>query len=35
MRTLAQFEKEGLIDQDGRKIIILNRPGIQSRSTHL
>lgn len=35
MRTLAQFEKEGLIDQDGRKIIILNRPGIQSRATHL
>ncbi|OYZ16072.1 MAG: transcriptional regulator [Bdellovibrio sp. 28-41-41] len=35
MRTLAQFEKEGLIDQAGRKIIILNRPGIQSRSTHL
>tara|TARA_B110001454_G_C12723330_1_gene436730 strand:+ start:18434 stop:19114 length:681 start_codon:yes stop_codon:yes gene_type:complete len=35
MRTLAQFEKEGLIDQAGRKILILDRAGIQSKASHL
>ncbi|MBL7542726.1 MAG: Crp/Fnr family transcriptional regulator [Bdellovibrionaceae bacterium] len=34
MRTLAQFEKEGLIDQAGRKIIILNRTAIQTKAAH-
>jgi CRP-like cAMP-binding protein len=35
MRTLAQFEKDGLIDQAGRRIIILNRAGIQFKASHL
>lgn len=35
MRTLSHFEKEGLIDQAGRKIVILDRAGIQSKASHL
>lgn len=33
MRTLSQFEKEGLIDQTGRKILILNRIKIQEKAS--
>lgn len=33
IRALAQFEKEGLINQAGRKIIILNRPGLHSKAS--
>jgi CRP-like cAMP-binding protein len=35
MRTLSQFEKEGLIDQSGRKIIILKREKIQEKAHHI
>jgi len=35
MRTLSQFEKEGLIDQAGRRIIILNRTGLHSKSSQV
>ncbi|MCB0370773.1 MAG: Crp/Fnr family transcriptional regulator [Bdellovibrionales bacterium] len=34
MRTLAQFEREGLIDQSGRKIIILKRDKIQEKAQY-
>lgn len=34
MRTLSQFEKEGLINQAGRKIIILDRAGIQIKAAN-
>ncbi|MCK6599626.1 MAG: helix-turn-helix domain-containing protein, partial [Bdellovibrionaceae bacterium] len=32
MRTLSQFEKEGLIDQSGRRIIIIKRDKIQEKA---
>lgn len=32
MRTLAQFEKESLIDQSGRKITILNKDQLRSKA---
>lgn len=35
MRTLSQFEKDGLINQAGRKIIILDRAGVQAKATHI
>lgn len=34
MRTLAQFEKDGLIEQTGRKILIVNRAKIQSIASY-
>lgn len=35
MRTLAQFEREGLIDQSGRRITILKRDKIQEKAHHI
>ncbi len=35
MRTLAQFERDGLVDQSGRKILILKRDKIIEKSHHL
>lgn len=33
MRTLAQFEKEGLIDQTGRQIQILNKDSLKAKAS--
>ncbi|WP_413288138.1 Crp/Fnr family transcriptional regulator [Bdellovibrio sp. HCB337] len=33
MRTLAQFEKEGLIDQSGRQIQILNKDSLKAKAS--
>ncbi|MBL7557026.1 MAG: Crp/Fnr family transcriptional regulator [Bdellovibrionaceae bacterium] len=35
MRALSQFEKDGLIEQAGRRIIILNRAGLHSKAAQI